>query len=81
MGSDTQRQRRPMRLTLTAAAKVIDRVATRPLTDRDRYIAARHLQDRLAGQPIDRTAYAETYDLWATVKAHKPWLLPLLDPR
>lgn len=68
-------------LPLSTAVEAIDRLAARPLSDRARYIAARHLQDRLADRPVDPVEYRTTFDTWAFVKAHRPDTPALIEGR
>ncbi len=57
-----------MRITLSQAAEIIDRLHG-PLPARERYVAARHLQRRLAGEPRNRPYDESTFDAWEEVSA------------
>jgi hypothetical protein len=67
------------RITLSQAARAVDSITRgKTLTDRDRFIAARHLQRRLAGETGDRQADVETFDAWELVNSRHTGILRLL---
>lgn len=81
MGSRSFSEAASSRLTLPEAAEIVDKMIGRPLDDRARYVAARHLRDRLAGRPVDPAEYRTTFDAWAFVKAHRPDTPALIEGR
>lgn len=62
----------PLRITLQRAAEIVDQLVDRPLTDRERYVVARHLQDRVAGRAPDDLGAVASFDAWETVKRRRP---------